>query len=496
MTHFVLLATFVSFGGFNSVAELSTVRDPRAPAAHAHETRMIAPRTTEPRTRDAAARTTLDTAVARMGGIGALRSVQRMRVESMTEWQRSSLDSRQHPVVLSYEWSTEFRDYAQPAWRYTRRFLSANGWSEIVDLVVDSVAAIKNNGKWGPQNVAYVDERTEVFTFSPERLIVFAYDAADARALADTVVQGLSYRRVRATINGFATTVFFGKRDGALAMAQFQAAQPRDFGLAGWGAMNVEIQYSQWQRLRDVPINIPTQLNIYRVGKPYKRITIISALPNAAFAPDSMTMPDSLRRSFLAQGNRAMFDLPMDSARVTNTNFATFVTPGTPSGAIRVGGQWLLLEAGTAPVSMERSVAFLKRTDASTPIAGALITQPSPQAGMVWLIQSGKSAWVTNGAKPYADATMRGWNRSERARDVASGSWLRVGADSVRIESIDLPDYPGTAVVYSPTLRWAYSALAVSPLITERILALAKVRGWNVERLASARDIVGAAVAN
>ncbi|MEO7997344.1 MAG: hypothetical protein ABI852_07860, partial [Gemmatimonadaceae bacterium] len=281
-----------------------------------------------------------------------------------------------------------------------------------------------------------------------------------------------------------------------LAMAQFDAAQPRDFGLAGWGAMRVEIQYSQWQRLRDVPINIPLQLNIYRVGKPYKRITILSALANATFAADSLTMSDSLRRAFLSLNNRAMFDLPVDSARVVNANFASFVTPGTPSGAIRIGGQWLMLEAGTAPISMERSVAFLNRSDAASPIAGALITQPSPQAGMVWLVQNGKSAWVTSGAKPYADATMRGWKRSERAREVMNGSWLRVGSDSVRVESIDLPDYPGTAVIYSPTLRWAYSALAVSPLITERILALAKLRGWNVERLASARDIVGAKVTN
>lgn len=448
------------------------------------------------RTTDVVARATLDTAVARMGGIAALRSVQRMRVESMTEWQRTSLDTRQHPAVLSYEWSTELRDYTQPAWRYTRRFLGATGWSEIVDLVVDSVAAIKNNGRWGAQNVAYVDERTEVFTFSAERLMVFAFDANDARALSDTLMQGTTFERVRATVNGFVTTLYFGKRDGMLAMAAFRMGQPRDFGLAGWGEMDVSIRYSQWQRLREVSVNIPMQMNIYRVGKPYKRITIVAAVPNAAIATDSLTMPDSLRRAFLALRNRAMFDLPVDSARIVNTNFATFATPGTPPGAIRIGGKWLMLEAGTAPISMERSIAFLNKADAATPVAGALLTQPSPQAGMVWLIQNGKSAWVTSGAKPYADATMRGWNRQERAREASSGSWLRVGTDSVRVESIDLPDYPATAIVYSPTLRWAYSPLAVSPLITERVLALAKARGWSVERLASARDIVGASVPN
>lgn len=443
-----------------------------------------------------AVRATLDTAVARMGGIDALRSIKRMRLESMTEWQRTSLDARPHAAVSSYEWHSEMRDYARPAWRYTRRFLQPTGWLEITDLVVDSVAAMKNNGVWTPQNVAYVDERTEAFTFSPERLMVFAYDATDAKALPDTTEQGVTYARVRATVNGFGTTLYFGKRDGALAMAKFRAAQPKDFGLAGWGEMDVMIRYSQWQRLRDVALNMPMQINIFRAGKPYKRITNINAVPNATFVADSLAMPDSLRKAFLAQGNRAMFDLPVDSAKVLNTNWAAFATPGTPAGAIRIGGKWLMLEAGTAPVSMERSVAFLAKTDASTPVIGALLTQPSAQAGLVWLLQNGKSVWTANGAKPYVDATLRGWNRSERVREVPNGSWLRVGTDSVRVESVDLPDYPGTAIVYSPTLKWAYSALAVSPIISERIVAHVKARGWNVERLGNARDVVGAKLPN
>ncbi|MEO7999251.1 MAG: hypothetical protein ABI852_17500, partial [Gemmatimonadaceae bacterium] len=233
MTHLLVLASFLSLTAGSRATAFPTVGEsrtretrtsiprtaaPRTIAPRAIATRTTATRAVAPRTSDATARSILDTAATRMGGIAALRSVQRMRVESMTEWHRTSLDSRSHPMVSSYEWSTEFRDYAQPAWRYTRRFLSATGWSEIVDLVVDSVAALKNNGKWGPQNVAYVDERTEVFTFSPERLMVFAYDAADALSLPDTIVQASAYRRVRATVNGFATTLLFGKRDGALAM--------------------------------------------------------------------------------------------------------------------------------------------------------------------------------------------------------------------------------------------------------------------------------------
>ncbi|MEP6764310.1 MAG: hypothetical protein ABJB66_08380 [Gemmatimonadaceae bacterium] len=446
-------------------------------------------------TLDATARATLDTAAARMGGIATLRSLQRLRVESITEWQRLSLDDRANPLISSYEWSTEFRDYAHPAWRYTRRFLGPTGWNEIVDLVVDSVAAIKNNGKWGPQNVAYVDERTEMFTFSPERLMMLAFDAPDAKSLPDTSMHATRYTRVRATINNFGTTLFFNKSEGGLALAQFRAAQPKDFGLAAFGVMDVSISYSRWQRVsRDVALNMPMQLDIHRVGKPYKRITILGVQLNPDFPADSLSMSDSLRTAFLALRGRAMYDLPVDTARIANDHFALFFTPGTPAGAVKLGGKWLFFEAGTAPMSIERSAAFLTRSDAATPIVGAILSQPGAQAGAVWLAEHKLSGWVTPGAKAYIDATMRGWKNTTRFQPVVSGSWIKIGTDSVRIESLDLPDYPNTAVIYSPTLQWVYSAPALTPLNIDRIAGFVKQRGWKVERIASARDIVGAPV--
>src|SRR5262245_25842659 len=89
---------------------------------------------------DPGARAVLDTAISRMGGLAALRSVERMQLEVMTEWQRLDFSVRGEPVILSYELSTELRDYTMPAWRYSRRFYSPNGTSGVVDLVVDSVA--------------------------------------------------------------------------------------------------------------------------------------------------------------------------------------------------------------------------------------------------------------------------------------------------------------------------------------------------------------------
>ena len=438
----------------------------------------------------------LDTAIARMGGLTALRSIDRMQLQVMTEWQRTAFDARRDPVILSYELSTELRDYTTPAWRYSRRFFSPNGTSEVVDLVVDSVAAFGSDGHWRAQNVAYVEERDEVFTFTPERIVRLAREATSVRLLADTVIDGVRYARVTATLAGgrFTPTLHFHRGNGLLALATFRAAQPNDFGLAPWGDMEVAIAYSRWQKVAGTPLVLPMQLDVRRVGRPYKRMTTISARVNPDIPADSFSVADSLRTAFLAGARKPMFDLPMDSARIVDGAFAVFGAPGTPAGAVKVGGRWLLLEAGTAPLTIERSVAFLRRVDPSSRVAGALITAPTGAGGVAWLSRQALPAWTTPSARPFAEAALVGWhNVGPTVRQLAGDGWIRVGSDSVRVETIDLPDYPATPVVYVPALRWAY-AWPAGPVQLDYVFALIRRRGWTVDRVGSVRAMPGVPV--
>jgi hypothetical protein len=440
---------------------------------------------------DPGARAILDTAIARMGGLAALAAIDRMRLEVMTEWQRTDFDVRRTPVILSYELSTELRDYTIPAWRYSRRFFSPNGTSGVVDLVSDSVAAMEMNGRWRPQNIAYVDERDEVFTFAPERVLVLAHAAADARALSDTIIDGARYARVTAAVGKFRPTLHFRRSDGLLALATLRAAQPNDFGLAPWGAMDVGIAYSRWQKIPSSSLVLPMQLDVTRAGRPYKRMTTISVSVNPSIPAESLAVNDSLRAAFLAASRKPMFDLPMDSARIVDESFAIFATPGAPTGAVKIGGRWLFVEAGTAPLSIERGVAFLHRIDPSGAIAGALITAPTGAGGVAWLSRERMTMWVTSAALPFTDAALRGWSAPTTAvRRLPQNTWIRVGADSVRVESIDLPDFPATSLVYVPTLRWAY-AFPAGPVQMDYLVDRVRQRGWRVDRIGSVRNFVG-----
>ncbi|HEY0995441.1 MAG TPA: hypothetical protein VGD77_05590 [Gemmatimonadaceae bacterium] len=433
----------------------------------------------------------LDTAIARMGGPAALAAVKSVRYEMLTQWQRLSFDPSPYTDRPSYERHAELRDYAAGAWRNTRQFPVGASWREITDIVVDSVAARRSGtGPWAPLASAYVDERREVFAFAAERLLPAARAAADLRALGDTTIAGVRYARVAATVSGIPATLHLRARDGMLAMVHYRAAQPKDFGLAPWGAMEVEWWYSGWQQTA-AGVALPTQLDVRRVGRPYKRMSVLLATVNAPAPVDSFAVSDSLRVAFRRGPSAlAMYDLPLDSAKRVAPRVVSFATPGAPAGAVKLGRSWLLLEAGTAPLSIERAAGWLARADSGAVVTGAVLSAAAyPQGGLPWLLSRRAPLYVAPGAAPVAAAVAQGHDVAPPAPAsvVSRGRWLRLDGDSAWIEPVDLPDAPGALLVYVPSLEWAYSAMAMSPPHQRPIEAILRARGWPVTRIGNAR---------
>jgi hypothetical protein len=440
----------------------------------------------------------VDVAMDRMGGRATLARVERARFENITQWLHTTFDREPGADAPTYELHTDTRDYTIGGWRNVRRFPTPGGgpWREMTDVVRDSVAIRRLGGietRWQPLNVAYVDERNEIFTLAPERLLPAARDARDLRARGDTLLNGVRYHAVSATIDGLPLRLLFNASTGYLSAALFTAAQPNDFGLAPWGAMPVELWYARWQRMRG-GIAYPTQLDVMRAGRPYKRVSVVSAAFDVAATPDSFAVSDSLRTGFVATQRHAMHDTPLDSARVVEGAFATFGTFGPPAGAIKVGGEWVMLEAGQAGLNAERSAAWLRQADGSGGrLAVALITVPyAGNGGVTWLARHGTPLIVAPGARPFVDAMLKYDGSSARPAaltTVTTGRWLKVGTDSLRLEPIDLPSGRGALLVYVPSLKWAYAGLLATPLDMEAIMARASVRGWTVERVGSRRGI-------
>lgn len=440
---------------------------------------------------DPAARRVLAAAIDRMGGEDALRGIERVRLEMMTQWQRTSFDIGPYGDAPSYERHTELRDYTVPAWRNTRRFPFRGEWQERTDVVRDSVAIRRTDGAWSPLNVAYVDERRELFTFAPERVLLFARDAEDLRLLPDTVIGGTPHRRVAATLRGYPTTLFLRRSDGLPAMVRYRAAHPNDFGLAPWGEMEVEVWFSRWQT---VPggISIPTQWDVRRVGRPYKRMSVLAATFDPPVAADSFAVSDSLRRAFFATQNKPMHDVPLDSARILEGRFAQFTPVGGPAGAVRLGDEWLLLEAGQARLNLERAVEWLRAREPATRLAGAVVTYTAAgNGGVAALHEADIPMHVGSGAVPYVRTILHNHGLPTDGFDVIShGRWLPVAGDSVWAEPIDLPDARGATLLYVPSLRWVYCSMAFTPLDVDLVLERARSRRWQVGRVGTRRGLL------
>jgi hypothetical protein len=431
----------------------------------------------------------IDTSIERMGGATALRGLTRVRLEMMTQWQRTSFDPRPYTDLPSYERHTEQRNYSLPAWRNYRRFAAGSSWREITDVVRDSVAIRQSNGAWAPLNVAYVDERRELFTFAAERLLLEAREAADLRTLADTTIGGVAHARMAATVNGFSSTLFFRRTDGLLAMARYGAAQPNDFGLAPWGKMEVEVWYSRWTAGPN-GTSLPWQWDVKRVGRPYKRMTVLSFTVDTAVA-DSFAVTDSLRTAFFATANHPMQDVPLDSARLIQPSLVRFASFGYPAGAVKVGKSWLLLETGQSEINAERALEWLGRNDAEGKVSGAVVTLPAgANGGVVYLSQKQMPLYVGPGASPFVATILRNHGRTlPKAAQVDRGQWVRVTGDSVWVEPIDLPDAPASLLLYVPSLKWVYASVATAPMHQRYVMDKLRSHGWTAEKIGSLRDL-------
>jgi hypothetical protein len=278
-------------------------------------------------------------------------------------------------------------------------------------------------------------------------------------------------------------------------MVRYVAAQPNDFGLVPWGRMEVEVWYSRWGAGPN-GVSLPMQWDVRRVGRPYKRMTVLALAIDTTSTADTFAVSDSLRQAFFQTANRPMQDVPLDSARMAAPGLARFGGFGYPPGAIKVGRSWVLIESGQASINAERSAEWLKQSDPESEVAGAVLTIPAgTNGGAVWATRHRLTLHVSPAATPFVRTILQNQSRDfPRNAEITRAQWLKLGGDSLWLEPIDLPDAPGSLLVYAPSLKWAYAATATSPLHQSYLVDRLKQHGWPVERLGSIREIWGPAL--
>lgn len=423
-----------------------------------------------------------------MGGAERLASLTSSRAEYMTMWLRTTWDSRPAADAPSYERHVDLRDYATRRWRNTRYFVP--GTMSIADVVNDTIGARTQPARTGgnetvPLNVTYVDERRELFAFAPERTLLLARAARDLRALPDTSIDGQRHRRVRATVEGFVATYYLRDADKLPARVHYRADATNDFGLAQWEVHDIDVWYGNWIRVAP-GVLVPRQRDVYRVGRPYKRMTALTLAFNVPAPADSFAIADTVAQRFLATEQRPMWKVSLDSAQITAEHFASFPRFIGSVGALRVGGQWVLIETAQHRGAVDLVDQWLRARGESGVRAGVVARPFSGNGGARWFA-AGKGRLY---AAPGALAPLRTMNAAQPTTTtfVSGARWVRIGSDSLYMEPVDFADGNGAMVLYSPTHRWFYSPFMGVPQHQaqhDALMARYRARGWPIEWVGS-----------
>jgi hypothetical protein len=420
-----------------------------------------------------------------MGGEQTLRGVERVSYRMMTQWQRTNFRSVPFVDQPSFEPHTDVRDYTLPAWRNTREF----GTNRIINVIRDSIALTTIGSAVQPLSIAYVDERAELFVYTPDRLVLALRDAADLALGADTMIGGERHTRVTATLAGrFRGIVFFHRGTGLPAMLRFRAGHPNDFGLVAWGVMPVEVWYSAWRTFG--AISTPAQWDILRVGVPYKRLTVQSANFNAEFAADSFAVTPEQRAMYLASSaTRPMHENVVRRAvNMATPDIAMINAFGIQAGAARIDNGWLMLGAGHTTFSYaygERLLDSLGATPITAVLAATSIT--ATNGGVLTAVDRGIPVYVSQASEASLRRMFEGAARPVRGLTrVKAGTTIGSGAYRMQLEPLDLPNAPGSLMAYSAHNGWLYLPDAVTPLDIAVARERARALGWTVKAVGTA----------
>jgi hypothetical protein len=255
--------------------------------------------------------------------------------------------------------------------------------------------------------------------------------------------------------------------------------------------MEIETWWSGWARFAP-GVLIPRQRDVRRVGRPYKRMTIMAMTVNAPAPADSFAIADSLVTKYLATEQRPMWAIPFDTLRLADTaTFASFPPFVGSAGAVRIGGTWVLLETAQADSAAGLLDAFLRKHTKAGAGAGLVARVGPGNGGATWFSRNTKPVFVAPGARPYVARMVTG-ALAARPQVISRAQWVKIGRDSLWLEAIDLPDAPGTLTAYSPTLQWLYSPQNGVPTYApehDALITRLEKRGLSVKWLGSGRNL-------
>jgi hypothetical protein len=340
----------------------------------------------------------VETAVARMGGEAALRSLATLRIESVGY--RNLLEQSERPEgpwIPQIERTTELWDTPRGRWQETTEAKVGDDAFTLQTVVDGDVAERKFGDRFLPSGRGTILEAREWMALSPQGVLLAALGAADLRPEPDLEYQGVLHHAVSFGSGEERRRILFNSQTGFLTAVETTRAYPDDLFWQIWGDVPTRISYSYWD-LRPGGLFYPLQWDVERGGRPWRAITISKLEPGVRFSAEDFAIPQSARDADVARGNQRLEELPLGDSSRPPVELApgVVVIPASWGVAlVRQSDGVVVLEAPISAGYSARVIDESKRRFPELPIKAVVTTSDS------WPHFGGIREYVARGIPVY-----------------------------------------------------------------------------------------------
>jgi len=289
------------------------------------------------------ASTLLHGAAEALGGESALRAVSSIEIGGVSVWrQREQSERPEGPWVLTFYDFTDVRNFGADAIRRTTRTrgYSASDWVKNKDwdpestlLIVNGVTFRKLKDRWQPSGTPW-DAGTLPVALGPERVVLTALDAADARVEADAMLDGYAHHVIAFTHAEAKVRLFLNVPSLLPKAVEITRARPYDTYWAGWGDVTQRVTFGIWTLERG-GLRVPRLWDFSTAGQSDGTIEITNVALNPAVVAADFAIPGDLQQSAIVN-RRRVSDAPFGSSDRPAKELAP--------GIVHVPGSWDIVE--------------------------------------------------------------------------------------------------------------------------------------------------------
>jgi hypothetical protein len=258
------------------------------------------------------ARTWLQRSAAALGGESTLRALRAVEINGLALWQQREQSERpEGPWVQTFDDFADVRHFAAGAIRRTTRTrgYATPDWVDTADwlpstttLVVDGVGLRRSDGSLRPVDTPG-DLGALPLELGPERVVITALDASDARAEGQVTLHGYAHDVVAFTDRGARVRVLLNPPSMLPKAVEITRPRPYDMYWAPWGDVTTRVTFGQWT-LQPEGVRYPRLWEYATGGSLDGTVTITRVDLAPAATSDEFAIPADVRQRFIVNRQR------------------------------------------------------------------------------------------------------------------------------------------------------------------------------------------------